>query len=205
MEISLLVPLLGLIFSLMMADRLRDPRTGRFVRGGQLDLYPQWMQLPLVIEAAAGTFIESPASPTPVNSATNLVMEILGVEWLMDVSGAQALAADQQTNWDAQITTSTQTGMLSFASAALLDRAKLDMAVIRNDATGVGMMIIDAVVWHDFATSGHGPITAARNFFIAAQSSTNVAPMQVSARILHRLVRVSSEELLGLLQEQVGI
>lgn len=187
-----------------MADKNRDSR-GRFVRGGQLDQYPQWLQLPNVIETAAGTFTQSVATQSPVIPASNVVMEILAVEWNLDHSGVQALSADQQANLEAQITSSSQIGMITFNDPALIDRAKDELAVIRNDATGVSVSVMDAIKLHDFGSSGHGFLTAARQFFIANLSSTNLSPLQASARILYRLVKVTEAELLGLIQEQLGV
>jgi len=188
-----------------MADRKRSKTTGRFVSGGQLDQYPQWLQLPNTIEAVVGTFVQSVAIQSPVIPSSNLVMETLGVEWDMNFSGIQALGADQQANLSAQITTSSKTAMLNFSDPSILDTCKFELAVIRNDATGVTVHVQETIIWHSFADSGHGPLTAARQFFIAVQSSTNLAPLAVSARILYRVVEIGTDEMLGLIQEQLGV
>jgi len=87
---------------------------------------------------------------------------------------------------------------------SVIDQDKTESVVIRNDATGVGVANHVAFTWHDFGSSGHGPLTAARDFFIAVQGSTNVSAMSASARILYRLVKISTLELTGLIQELLG-
>lgn len=188
-----------------MADTVRDPSTGRFVRGKQLDQYPQWLQLPRITESAAGTFAEGVQTQSPVIPQSNKVMEILGVQFEMDSSGVQAVSADLQADMMYQITSSSQSEIISFEDPALIDKVKQELAIIRNDATGVGMVSEQSSIWHNFATAGHGPLTAARKFFLGVRGNSALAAIGFDARILYRLVQVTEAELLGLIQEQLGV
>lgn len=187
-----------------MADTNRDSR-GRFISGGQLDKYPQWLQLPRVVEEAAGTFFEGVQTQSPVIPSSNVVMEILGILWEVDTSGLQAVSADLQADLNYQITTSSQTAVISVSDPACVNRVKLEFAAIRNDATGVAMQMEDTVIWHDWASSGHGPLTAARKFFLGIRGNSAISAISFEARMLYRLVKVTEAELLGLIQEQLGV
>lgn len=180
----------------------RDPTTGRFTSTRNLDIYPQWLKIPKVNESAAGVYTEGPGVPTGVSRANGIVMEVLGVQWKTNVSGLQALGADLQAQADAQLTTSTQSAIIldDIGDKAIVDTVKWEYA-FQFTTSGSAMIFEPVVVWHDFASSGHGPLTAAEEFFLGMIGSGSLTVQAQSARVLYRLVKVGSSELIGMIAQ----
>lgn len=181
----------------------RDSK-GRFIAGQPVDTYPQWFRPNTVIESSAGAYTESSQAVTPVNRQTNQVMEILLVQWDIDFSGHQGPGADQQVNIDASlITQEGQASTLPVDDSRCIDHIKFEYAVIVI-TTGVGLSVTETTIIHDFASSGHGFLTAAPLFFLSVDSDSNLAAHRARCRVLYRLVTVSDTELIGMLTDILG-
>lgn len=181
----------------------RDPDTGRFVRTGDLDRYPQWMNLPSLVETTGGTFRQDAGTNTPVVRQSSKVMEILGVQWEIDFSGLQGIAADLQGQVIGEISTRVQTGIVGIENRDTIDGQKIEFSFAFPEATESGCAAIglNQSFWHGFSQGGHGFLTAAPTFFLGVLGFTGASQSRVRTRILYRLVQVSAAELIGLLTE----
>lgn len=182
----------------------RDPQTGRFVSVGQQDIHPQWMEIAKVVESAAGTFTEGSGAPTGLSRRERFAMEILGVQWIANFAGLQGLTADLQAQLHAQLTSASQDSIiLDQWNSVIIDQYKIEVAYVFT-TSGATLALQEMTVFHDFASSGHGPLTVASKFFLSLVGNSSLTVLSAACRILHRFVRVTDEELLGLLAEQLG-
>lgn len=163
------------------------------------------MEIAKIFETTAGTFIEGSGAPTGLSRRENFVMEVLGVQWIVNIGGIQALTADQQGQLHAQLTSSSQTSILGpdTWNSAIIDQIKFEIAFVFT-TSGAALIVEEVTIFHDFASSGHGPLTAAGKFFLGLQGTAGLTVFAASCRVLHRFVEVNDKELLGLLAEQLG-
>mgnify|MGYP001454210536 CR=1 FL=1 len=173
------------------------------------DEYPQWMTMPVVTESAVGTYTTE-SKQTPVVRESSKVMEILAVEWELDDASHVSIGAasgDEKFQSRAQLTTDEKADIGSMATKGLIDKfgKETHSQFAEADETGgAGFSSVDTVL-HNFAQGGKGFLTAAETFHLGVKGNSGEnAVIGVSCRILYRLVKVSAEELLGLLTSLVG-
>jgi len=166
------------------------------------DRYPQWLNLADAVEDTAGTFKEV-ETRSVVDLSAGQVMEILKIqnEWKARTMGQQANAEFTRS---AQISTKTQTAIQTLAQPEIIDKFSDGSNISYAEATETGAAGNDEnqIEIHDFSSGdGHGFLTATKSFFLGVQGKATFSVMRSSCRILYRLVKVSSAELIGLVQE----
>lgn len=167
------------------------------------DVHPQWFNLNIATEEVLETLKEV-ETPLPVRIGERQVMEILGVMWNINGGVQATVGVDKESQVQAQITKRSQ------ATIDLVPRNNIiDWVGFRETfnvvTSGVSYSMREQTIWHDFASSGKGPLLASQSIFTQVKSTTDVAAgMQLATaavRILYKLVQVSAEELIGLVQE----
>lgn len=167
------------------------------------DIYPQFMRMPRVTEAVAGTFIQSPSIPTPVQLEDNIVMELLWVDLELDGGGAQANADDVSFELEAQITHQTQAALLGYDNGALIAKFKETIQLIWAEATETGgqSIVYKGTFREELANKdGRGVLFAGKQLFLGVRGSSGVAALATSCRIAYRLVKLPQTEAIGLIQ-----
>lgn len=169
------------------------------------DVHPQWFNLNRAQESAVETLNEA-ETPLPIRISDRQVMEILGIMWLIKGTAPGALAADHTSTRHAQLTKRS----IGTAAIDLIPRNNIiDWVEFESNfsivTTGAGYNNRENTVWHDFAGSGNGPLLASQSIFLQVVTIEDTTPgserAAASVRILYRLVEVSAQELIGLVQE----
>lgn len=196
-------------FTLIILFQARDVR-GRFVGGAvgrRIDLQPQWLNIPKIAETAQGTFVQSGAIQTPVARESGLAMEVLKVQWLAGDPGTHTRDADTNMLVQGQITTRSKSGMITSFAFDVIARLEMEKHIAFAEATetgAAGYSNNNAPIDDLEAADGRGFLTVARSFYLGYKTTTISGSLStLSARILYRTVRLSKEEMLGLLEESV--
>lgn len=170
------------------------------------DVHPQWFNINVAKEAVLETLVEV-ETPMPVRIGQRQVMEILGVLWNINagLDGNASIAVTLQ--FQAQLT-KRSAGITSFD---LVPKNNIiDWVGFRETQTivtsGGARAVREQTIWHDFAAGGRGPLLASQSIFLQVLTTTDqpAQPTQLgsaSVRILYKLVQVTAEELIGLVQE----
>lgn len=159
-----------------------------------------------VTESVVGTFTQT-ETQLPVRIDARQVMEILGVEYQVppgNIASAGGTSTDEFQNGMTQITKRSQSAEIALSDADCVDKVKIwtmDKFAEATETGGAGFNG-DEVIWHDFASSGFGFLVASQSMFLAIDWTTVHTPVLTSqARLLYRLVKVSAEELIGLVSQ----
>lgn len=171
-----------------------------------VDKYPQFMRLSRATEAVAGTAVET-ETQTPVRRSESLVMEILMAEFEFSGGGCGDTDADVAIEEKASIT--TRTSGSTPAVARLNDSSLISLAKIRYNVeygeateTGGGGWSENRITRNDYSSSGYGFLCAANSLFLQVDGSTSCeGVLAADARILYRLVKVTANELVGLVEQ----
>lgn len=167
------------------------------------DVFPQWFNLNIAKEAVLETLVEVETA-MPVRIGERQVMEILGILWNINAGGAPA-PQEKTVQFQAQLT-KRAAGITSFD---LVPKNNIiDWVGFREihqfTTSGAGQMVREQVIWHDFASGGHGFLLASQSIFLQVVTTIDAGAAQLgsaSVRMLYKLVQVSAEELIGLVQE----
>lgn len=169
------------------------------------DTYPQWFNLNRAKEPAVETLNEVETA-MPVRIGERQVMEILGVMWNV-VGGPPASVGDLVHLIEAQLTKrsiGTVTGFDLVPRNNIIDWVGW-YTVFSLTTSGQAAVQREMTVWHDFAAGGRGPLLASQSIFLQVHTVEDLSPgsevAAASVRILYKLVTVSAEELIGLVQE----
>jgi len=168
------------------------------------DNYPQWFNMSSV--TANGSTFATQETVTPVRRQESFVMEILAVQWRVpwrNIDSVGATSPDTERSIQAMITTTQQTAIISIANATVIDREDKQLETQFAEATETGGAGVAAptITLNDFATSGRGFLSAANVMHLAVDSNDSSYADNIDARILYRLVRVSSAELIGIIEQ----
>lgn len=169
------------------------------------DVHPQWFNLNLAKEEVLETLIEV-ETPLPIRVSDRQVMEILGVMWNINAGQQPGVAVDHGAQFQAQITKRS----IGTSGIDLIPRNNIiDWVGFREIfalvTSGAAFSMREQTIWHDFGSSGKGPLLASQSIFLQVVSTTDInGTMQLgsaSVRVLYKLVEVSAMELIGLVQE----
>lgn len=163
------------------------------------DQFPQEIVFPLVQEATAGTYVESAAVRTPVQLENHLVMELLWTRWTVGLASILT-EADMDVKINAQITSESQTAIVGFSDAAVIDRVadEIFFHTFESTETGAGATSRDAQKRHNLADEeGVGMIYAGTELFLGLDGTPSMGVLTATARLAYRLARVNATELLG--------
>lgn len=169
-----------------------------------IDKYPQWLNL-TGIAANGETYAESETT-LPIRISDRQVMEVLAVEFdhQQDPFASPATTdPDTQQKHSLQITTRSKTVILGINEPDLIDKSIVNQESQYSEVTEAGGagMSSENVVLHDFAGSGKGFLVASQSLFLGIDTTTAANSRTSDARILYRLVKVTAEELIGLVQQ----
>jgi len=167
-----------------------------------IDTYPQWLNMTPVSEAAAGTFIEQ-QTVMPVRIDNRQVLEILGVETEISGGSQSAVDADTEVEIVIQLTKRTQTARVALQDPDIVHLRSQLVAQQYAEATetGGGPYSYSKTRYTDYASGGKGFLVAAQSLFLGVVGSATIAVVTARCRFLYRLVKVSAEELIGLVQQ----
>lgn len=169
------------------------------------DVHPQWFNVNLAKESVLETLVEV-ETPLPIRVSERQVMEILGVMWNINAGQQPGIAVDHGAQFQAQLT-KRAIGATSFD---LVPRNNIiDWVGFRETfilvTSGATISMREQTIWHDFASSGKGPLLGSQSIFLQVVSTSDInGSMQLgsaSVRILYKLVEVTATELIGLVQE----
>lgn len=171
------------------------------------DIHPQWFNLNRAKEAALETLVEV-ETPMPIRISDRQVMEILGIMWLIKGSLPPSSGLDTASNIHSQLTKRS----IGTAGIDLIPRNNIiDWVSFETNFSLVGAAGTSYngprqnVVWHDFSSSGRGFLLASQSIFLQVVTASDVDGASelaaASVRILYKLVEVSAQELIGLVQE----
>lgn len=167
------------------------------------DKFPQWLNLTSVTESAAAVFTQSQTA-MPVRISALEVMEILAVEYEITGGLFASLDADVTNVVQAQITEDSQSAMIALNNSNVIDKVRLIENIIFSESTetgGAGFSTIRTIL-HNFAPNGKGFLYAGQSMFVGVdQFSGNPTVMTANIRILYRLVKVTANELIGLVRQ----
>ena len=172
-------------------------------RNNGRDLYPQWLNLTQV--TGNGSNFVSSETKTPVFGDT--VMEILGVETSMNrdsLVSDNAASPDSSRNPRLHVSTKELTADTELNDPSIIHkRAPLaeSQYAEASETGGAGMGVWEKVKYQSYTEGGKGFLCAAQSLHLGiVDSDPNMAHVQ-SARVLHRLVKVSAKELVGLTRQ----
>ena len=168
------------------------------------DVKPQWLRLGIPT-LSAGNYAES-ETRTPVVAGGKLVMEILKIQYDLptpDMSSAGASSADELAQHDVHLSSKSETVIQNFIENTVIDKARTKVMSQFAEATETGGagFVVEEIVVHDLTDGrGNGVLYAAQAIFLGSLTSgiTTVSPR---VRILYRLVKVSADELLGIIAD----
>ncbi len=165
------------------------------------DVFPQWINLTAVVESTPGTYA-TVETTMPVQIDASQVIEVLGMEWDFGGAALSAVDADFDSFVTSQITVSIQTAELNLGDRRVVDKAKIrvNTSYAESTETGGAGFATQPVIMHDFASSGKGFLVAAQSLHhgIDQVGSSAATAANCTARMLSRLVTVSSRELIGI-------
>lgn len=166
-----------------------------------VDKYPQWLNIGSLAESAANTYTEVEVQ-APARLSAFEVLEILGVEFRMNPGGTVA-DADEDAVLIFQVTETTQTGNVNMNNPDLISQVKQQLRQEAFEATETGGAgwAIDQTMYVDYAAGGNGFLSAAQSLFLGIQGTGHAAISSCSARLLYKIVKVSANELIGLVSQ----
>lgn len=170
------------------------------------DVYPQWFNLNRAQEPTIETLDEA-ETPMPIRISDRQVMEVLGIMWHIKGSLPATAGVDVTSTVHSQLTKRSilPGGIDLIPRNNIIDWVSFEtnLSVITSGAGYNGPR--DNVIWHDFSSSGRGPLLASQSVFLQVVTIEDVAlgseRAAASVRMLYKLVEVSAEELIGLVQE----
>ena len=168
-----------------------------------VDRWPQWLNLTTAVQTVATDYIQSETS-APVRLASLEVMEILGVEWSFLGASMQGLDAEFANILRAHISKATRGSPAALNDPNVIDQMNIQLQTFFPEATETGGagQSDQRVIYHDFSSSGKGFLSAATAFFLGIdQDSQAQNLMTVQARMLYKIVKVTANELVGLISQ----
>ena len=165
------------------------------------DEYPQWWLLATAKESTDGTYLETAAERSPIVIHSDRVMEILGYQW--EFSGVLNPDAnvDASGSIRGQVTSKSKTAMslIDDADVVVKESIFLHREFAEGTPTGGAGWAAKATGYVSWSDNGKGPLYAMPEVFVAVQGDTEWQTTNFSVKILYRLVKVTKDELLGLL------
>jgi len=161
--------------------------------------------MPGITEASAGTGVTSSAVRTPVQTESRLVMEVLYVRSWLAGGNPGGVDADHAGTRRSTLTTKDPNGVIGFPSdASVIDLflGDLNQQFAESTETGGAGSAITGYQYtplHD--GNGKGQLVAATEFFQTVDGQVSQSVLRADHRVGYRLVRVSAEELLGLIAQ----
>jgi len=168
-----------------------------------IDVYPQWLNLTSVTEAVAGTLKQS-ETKMPIRIENLQVMEILKIQFEITGGSISGIDADHFAGINGQITETSETTLLALNDRNLIQnfRKLMVMQFAESTETGGGAFTIDYVFEFDYDVGGKGFLYAGVSMFLAVkQDSSAPGVASLNARLLYKLVKVSANELIGLVRQ----
>ncbi len=178
-------------------------------RRADTDIHPQWFIFDPVTETSSGAYTEGAAERTPTHPHQNLIMELIKVHWRLSgtpaIASPAAVSTDEQIQVAAQITDRTQTTIVALNNPNLVAMIHEEIAQIYAEVTESGGAGFSVTLDRETSLNdedGHGVLSAAPEMFLAVDgNAAGSGTIGVTARLMHRIVRVSQTELLGLLAQ----
>lgn len=153
------------------------------------------------VESAANTYTET-ETKTPVRD--NLIMEVLAVEFEINTLLTNSLQGNH-TGAILQIgqKASTDSDTINNRDKVSSWRPGMENIAMEATETGTGGASQPLVEYRDYGSAGGGKgfLIASPSLFLGIKGSVQIAARTATCRILYRLVKVSTEELIGLLRE----
>ena len=167
------------------------------------DKFPQWLNLTSVTESASAVYTQS-ETQMPVRIGALEVMEILAIEF--EITGGLFVSIDQDlTNvLQAQITRNSQTAMIALNDSDIVDKVRYVESLMYAESTETGGagFSSERVTLHDFGLGGKGFLFAGQQMFVGVDQFSGTPTVSTcNARILYRLVKVTANELVGLVRQ----
>ena len=172
-----------------------------------VDKHPQWMNL--TTATLNGTTIVVSETNAP-NMGTNQVMEILKAQYdhaMPVLASAGAVSGDESNELQAIITQGSTPGtgnLVGLNDNRCIDRLhrKEESQFAETTETGGGPFASELITIHDFTDGkGNGFLVSSQVIFLQVQGSNATMIQEVRARLLYRIVKVSSEELIALTRQ----
>jgi len=162
------------------------------------------MNLTTAIEATAGTAVESETN-TPVSREDILVMEILATQFKFALGSQSGQDADITGRFQCSITSRAVTGPaiagINVGNTIDVASVMFTLQAFESTETGGGPALEMESIVHNFAGNGKGFLTAAKTIYVQVDGITGLGVTECRCRLLYRLVKVSAEELAGLLSQ----
>ena len=167
--------------------------------------FPSWLNLNTALEAAAGTAVEVETT-LPVRIGESQVVEILAVQWDIIIGSPAGNTADLVADVIASLSkrsSGSTPAVVELSDPDCIDRVTIRQAIIALEATetGAGGLSQKLTIYHNFAHGDKGFLVAANSLFLAIDGLSTLAVSQAFCRVLFRLVKVSAQDLLGLVSQ----
>lgn len=172
-----------------------------------VDVYPQWLNLTRASEVVAGDFIQSETA-LPVRISDRQVMEIMATEWDVTIPfpPPDAVQSSRHRFASCQMSRRTQSGEMVLNDPDCIDKTKPSLDAIFAEASESGGAggAYNGIILHDHASNGKGFLYAGTAIFLGLDTSGitgDTTLVALSGRVKYRLVKVTAEELIGLVQQ----
>lgn len=168
-----------------------------------VDKFPQWLNLTSAVQTSATGFIESETA-MPVRIQALEVMEILAIEYEFSGGSMQSVDAEFSNALIANIYENSRTANIALNDSRCVDKAIIVLSMVTPESTETGAAgyAYENIILHDFAKGGKGFLYAGQSMFVGVdQDALAVSLLTVAARVLYRLVKVTANELIGLVRQ----
>ena len=156
------------------------------------DEYPQWLRGE-VTESSVNTYTETHIAAPNLTEA-GYIMEIIKVFIELQTSDDTFLAAGDGIRCHLSDRSFAAMPHINDAGVIIGDRIEFE---VETSGGGVNYSVKEV----DFAACGHGVLFAKKSFYFAVQGVSMPATGTFRWAMLYRLVKVSSEELIGLMSD----